>query len=58
MDDEPLTEFVPIRYETSDTPHIDIPAWQRIPGTDLIPLPFGRVIPCFKSPDYPLVPVI
>ena len=35
-----------------------LPIWKYLPGTENDSLPFGRVLPCYRSLDLPLVPVV
>jgi hypothetical protein len=34
------------------------PIWRHPPGEELDSLPFGEVIPCYRSIDLPLIPVV
>jgi len=35
-----------------------IPIWKYLPGEEGEKLPFGQVVPCYRSVDLPLVPVV
>jgi len=35
-----------------------LPLWSRPPGMGSFPLPFGQIVPCYRSLDLPLVPVL
>jgi hypothetical protein len=35
-----------------------MPMWKYTPGTEHEALPFGQVVPCYRSIDLPLVPVV
>jgi hypothetical protein len=35
-----------------------IPMWKHPPGAELDTLPFGEVLPCYRSIDLPLMPVV
>ena len=35
-----------------------IPMWARPPGAEHDTLPFGQVVPCYRSVDLPLAPVV
>jgi len=35
-----------------------MPMWKHTPGTELEALPFGQVVPCYRSTDLPLAPVV
>ena len=35
-----------------------IPIWKHPPGAERETLPFGQVVPCYRSVDLPLVPVV
>ena len=35
-----------------------LPIWKYPPGTEHDALPFGRVFPCYRSEDRPLIPVV
>jgi hypothetical protein len=43
-----------------DDPKQDLalPIWKYPPGAEHVTLPFGRVLPCYRSVDLPLVPVV
>jgi hypothetical protein len=36
----------------------DLPNWRFLPGTENDKLPFGQVVPCYRSEDLPLEPVL
>ena len=35
-----------------------MPIWKRLPGAEHNTLPFGQVLPCYRSIDLPLTPVV
>jgi hypothetical protein len=35
-----------------------MPIWRRVPGTERYKLPFGQRVPCYRSVDLPLAPVV
>ena len=35
-----------------------LPIWKYLPGMEHDSLPFGRVLPCYRALDLPLVPVV
>src|SRR5580700_11493121 len=39
-------------------PCAPIPIWKRVPDTERDKLPFGQRVPCYRSVDLPLVPVV
>jgi hypothetical protein len=39
-------------------PNLAIPTWKNPPGAEHVTLPFGQVIPCYRSVDLPLAPVV
>lgn len=60
--DEVLTEFLRCESDLSpqrpQKPCLPAPIWKQVPGADEEKLPFGRVLPCYRSIDPPLVPVL
>jgi hypothetical protein len=60
--DEFLTEFLSCESEPSlphaQEPCLRIPIWRQVPGADENGLPFGIKLPCYRSADLPLVPVL
>ena len=60
--DEILTEFLSCESESSP-PHPQepcprIPIWKQVPGAEENRLPFGIKLPCYRSADLPLVPLL
>jgi hypothetical protein len=52
--DAVLTRSVP-----SEPPqNIDSPIWNYLPGVEHETLPFGQILPCYRSIDLPLAPVL
>lgn len=39
-------------------PNLVLPIWNHPPGTENETLPFGQVLPCYRSLDLPFVPVV
>jgi hypothetical protein len=35
-----------------------LPIWRRVPGAENVTLPFGQIVPSYRSLDLPLVPVL
>jgi hypothetical protein len=54
--DEPLDEFIQIT-DTGNDQKSKIPRWTRTPIGQKDALPFGKIVPCFRSKDLPTVPV-
>ena len=52
--DAELAEFM----ETVPKQDTAIPIWKHPPGTEHDSLPFGQVVPCYRSADLPLAPVV
>jgi hypothetical protein len=52
--DAVLEEFMDIESKQ----HSAIPIWRHPPGEGLDSLPFDQVIPCYRSIDLPLMPVV
>jgi CheY-like chemotaxis protein len=52
--DSVLEEFM----DTEPKQHSAIPIWRHPPGEGLDSLPFDQVIPCYRSIDLPLMPVV
>ena len=40
------------------TPSATMPMWKYTTGTENEPLPFGQIVPCYRSLDLPLTPVV
>jgi hypothetical protein len=59
--DEVLKEFFDCVDESS-TNHLAKPCpwqiWEYVPGAELVSLPFGQRIPCYRSVNLPLAPVV
>ena len=36
----------------------ELPIWRYPPGAEHLPLPFGQVLPCYRSVELPLAPVL
>jgi len=53
--DAVLLEFMD---EEAKQQHLAIPIWKYLPGAEHDTLPFGQVVPCYRSVDLPLIPVI
>ena len=49
-----LEEFM----DTEPKQHSAIPIWRHPPGAELDTLPFGQPVPCYRSIDLPLIPVV
>ena len=45
-----------MRGEQDERP--EFPVWKHIPGTEDISVPFGSILPCYRSVDLPLLPVV
>jgi hypothetical protein len=55
----PIQKFHLFRQKDCDAPLEEtIPAWKNPPGVEQITLPFGQVIPCYRSIELPLTPVV
>jgi hypothetical protein len=52
--DAALAEFM----DTAPKLSTAIPIWKRPPGAEHDSLPFGQVVPCYRSADLPLAPVV
>jgi hypothetical protein len=52
--DAVLGEFMDIEPKHDSA----IPIWKHPPGAEHESLPFGQVVPCYRSADQPLVPVV
>ena len=47
-----------INTETKQTSTIPVPVWKRPPGAENETLPFGQIVPCYRSVDLPLMPAV
>jgi hypothetical protein len=55
--DSVLKEFLDCAPDSAQKcPHL--PAWRLVPGAEDQKLPFGQVIPTYRSADLPLAPVV
>jgi hypothetical protein len=65
----PIQKFHLVRQKNCDAPlegsvdgepkpDLTIPTWKSTPGAEYVTLPFGQVIPCYRSVDLPLAPVV
>ena len=52
--DAGLVEFM----ETVPKQDTAIPIWKHPPGAEHDSLPFGQIVPCYRSADLPLAPVV
>jgi hypothetical protein len=55
--DAVLEKFMDVE-DTESKEHSAIPIWKHPPGEELDSLPFDQVIPCYRSIDLPLIPVV
>jgi len=57
--DEELKEFLDCEDLTSHvTKRCPRPIWEHVPGAERESLPFGQRLPCYRSEDLPLAPVV
>lgn len=54
--DSVLKEFFDCAPTSSPPPNLEM--WKRVPGAEKEQLPFGNVVPSYRSLDLPLVPVV
>ncbi len=60
--DSVLKEFMECSSDSPSNhaaqPCAPMPIWKRVPHTERDPLPFGQRVPCYRSADLPLTPVV
>jgi hypothetical protein len=58
-DEKPLATDKQSTAEANEIKEISIsPVWNYPPGAESFSLPFGQIVPCYRSFNLPLVPVL
>jgi hypothetical protein len=57
--DAVLEEFLPVKDESNHDEKQDwaLPRWTHVPGAEQEALPFGHMVPGYRSKDLPLAPI-